>query len=69
MPEQLTHAVFRGLSAAVFSAVVIYIGLRAWVVLTVSVGPVGKLYSMIDVAVLLGAVSSFVTTAIASYTS
>ncbi len=69
MRQKLKDAVLRGLSAAVFSAAVMYLGLRAWIVTTVSIGPVDTLYSMVDTATVLAALSAFLTTATASYTS
>ncbi|WEL23223.1 hypothetical protein [Candidatus Nanohalovita haloferacivicina] len=69
MNTKLKEAILRGLSASVFSAVATYLGLRAWITLSISVGPVTKLYSLVDAATVLAAVLAFFTTALASYTS
>ncbi len=69
MDQKIKSAVLRGLSASVFSAVVMYLGLRAWITMTVSVGPVDKLYALVDTATVLTAITAFLTTTIASYTT
>lgn len=69
MDSKLKGTVFRGLSASVFSAVATYMGLRAWITVSISVGPVTEFYSLVDAATVLAAVLSFLTTALASYTS
>lgn len=69
MGQKIREAALRGLSASVFSAVVMYLGLRAWITMTVSVEPVDTLYALVDTATVLIAVTAFLTTTVASYTT
>ncbi len=67
--EKILDSLLRGLSASVFSAAVVYLGSRAWISMTVSVGPVTKLHSVADAATVLAAASTLVTTTLAAYTA
>ena len=69
MEKKIKSAVLRGLTASAFSAVVMYLGLRAWIVMTISIGPVDKLYALVDTATAITAGTAILTTTIASYTT
>lgn len=67
--RKIRNSVFRGLGGSVFSSLTMYLGLRAWIVLTVSLGPVDKLYALVDAATVIVGITSFLTVSVASYTT
>jgi hypothetical protein len=66
---KIKNSVFKGLSGSVFSSLTMYLGLRVWILLTVSLGPVDKLYALVDAATVIVGITSFLTVSVASYTA
>ena len=67
--EKLQYSMLRGLSSLIFTGWVVYLGSRAWISLTISVGPVKELHSVVNAATVLAAASAFFMTTLASYTT
>lgn len=69
MKQKLRNSFLKGVTTSLLSALMMYFGLRIWIVTTISIGPVDKLYSLVDTATVLTSILVLVTTTAASYTS
>ena len=65
--RDLKESILKALVLSIGSGGFTYIFLRQWVVMTISLGPVDKIYQTIDAATQLAFLVVFVTSFISSY--
>ena len=61
------ESVLKASVLSMISSVFTFVFLRQWVVLTISIGPVDKIYQMIDAAAVLAFIVVFICSFISSY--
>lgn len=65
--RNLKESILEALILSIGSAGFTYLSLRQWVIMTISLGPVDKIYQTIDAATQLAFLVVFVTSFISSY--
>lgn len=63
----LQSSTLKGVTCSAISSLITYYGLKAWVVMTISLGPVDKIYATINTAVIFAAVLTFLSAFLSSY--
>ena len=65
--QNFRNSILKALVLSISSAGFTYVFLRQWVVMTISLGPVDKIYQTVDAATQLAFLVVFVTSFISSY--
>ena len=59
---ELKDLALKSLLASLFVATTVYIGLRIWIITTISIGPVDKLYALSRTAAAISGLTTFIAT-------
>lgn len=63
----LRDPALKSLLASLFVATTVYLGLRIWIVTTISIGPVNKLYALSETAAVISGLTTYLATFVLLY--